>query len=175
MRRTLAFLVVSLAVACSDAVGPPDKPEFFLVTDSLSYTLKETGTPGVFHMNLVTRYTNPLPDTLHFYACGPGPMWFFEHMTGADFTQSENSPGCAISFIGMGTLLPGEVRTDTLLWLISSRGANLEGFMREIPGTFRVVHVVWDSVGENLTGREIAKELRVSNPFEILPVAGTGG
>lgn len=113
MTRTVGLLITLVALACGDSTGPPDPPEFFITTDSLSYTLKEIDLPGVFFFDLVLQFTKPLPDTLHFLSCGPGPFPDFEHLSDGVFTRSETAPGCALAFIGERALPPGAVTTDT--------------------------------------------------------------
>lgn len=172
---TMGLLLAGALLACGDSTGPPDPTEFFISTDSSSYTLIETPSPGVFVINFVTRFTNAVPDTVHFLSCSGRPFWAIEHLSDGVFSRSEIGPGCATSFNGVTPFPPGAVRTDTLRWFFFNGGNNEPIFNREIPGTFRVSFIVWDSLGENQTGREIAKELRVSAPFDILPVPGTGG
>lgn len=174
--RTMGFLIVVATFGCGDSTGPPDAPEFFITTDSTSYTLNESGTPDLFFIDLVTRFTNALSDTVYIDSCSERPFRFFEHLSDGVFTRSELGAGCAGAFLGETPFPPGAVRTDTIRWHFSRRSAtSAENFDREIPGTFRVFFIVWDSLGENHINREIAKELRVSAPFDILPAPEAGG
>lgn len=43
MTRTMGLLIVTATLACGDSTGPPEGPEFFIITDSASYTLREIG------------------------------------------------------------------------------------------------------------------------------------
>ncbi len=169
-------LIVLATLACGDSTEPPDTPEFFITTDSSSYTLKESGIPNFFLMSLVTQFKNPLPDTEYISSCGGGPFFRFEHLSDDVFTLAGQGVACAPLFLGETAFPPGAVRTDTLLWPFDNGGNNEPSFNREIPGAFRVFFIVWDrvDVGRH-TGREIAKELRVSAPFDILLAPGTGG
>ncbi len=177
MTRTMGLLIAGAMLGCGDSTGPPDPPEFFITTDSLSYTLHETDVSDLFSFDLVTQFTNALPDTVYILSCGGKPFWHFEHSRNGVFTLSVLGFGCAPTFLCATPFPPGSVRTDTVQWFFSRRGPNnVERFDQEIPGTFRASLVVWDSLGEApFTGREIAKELRVSAPFDILPAPGTGG
>lgn len=173
--RALGLLMVVVAAACGDSTGPPEPPEFFITTDSTSYTLKETSS-GIFFIDFVTQFTNTLPDTVHFLSCLGTPLPLMERLSDGVFSPSEIGPGCFVAWVQETPLAPGAVTTDTLQWLLSDMGNNEENFNREMPGTFRIVLTVWDSLGEvPQSGREVAKELRVSAPFDILLAPGTGG
>lgn len=176
MTRAMGLLITLATLACGDSTGPPDPPELFITTDSVSYTLKESNIPNLFFMRLVTQFKNPLPDTVYFSSCSGLPFWRFEHLSDDVFTGAEQGIACAPLFLGETPFPPGSVRTDTLLWPFANGGNNEPSFNREIPRTFRVLFIVWDSVDVGRhTGREIAKELRISAPFDILPVPDTGG
>lgn len=140
-------------------------PSASIRLDRTAYAVVETGPLRVPGVTIVATYTNHSSEAVYLATCDKrAPRWRLEKRTPAGWVPAYE-PACTLVAPDVPPrLLPGDVRTDTLV--ATHHAAGVPRFAGEIPGTYRLVYHVFSEAGDP-AGSQIPLPARASAGFEI--------